>query len=346
MPFGSVPPGGVRFGSDGRVYVLDSQAAVVYVFDETLEPIGTLGRRGEGPGEFLQPSLMAADAGRVAVYDPAQSRISVFRNGLLAWDASWNAVEDGVPERLDVVADGLLLEVESFPFTYRGARSRRAPPRLVLLRPDGTQHTVARFPSLSGSDAVGPDGRPVVFAPTLHWTRRGDGGVLVSMSHQYKVEIVDIATGSSETVVERSLGPSGAVTPEVERAVRDQTLRRFDENQARSPLSETDQTAMRESIAGMRFAERLPLTGDLVAGAGSLLFVQRGAGIADASAAPAIETVLGPPAWDVFATDGAYLGAMTFPDGFVPADGRGDLLVGVRVSELGEVAVVVHRVDR
>lgn len=54
-------------GCDGEVYALDSQLAQVLVFDSRGRHLRTLGREGEGPGEFRQPTglSLAADGGLV-----------------------------------------------------------------------------------------------------------------------------------------------------------------------------------------------------------------------------------------------------------------------------------------
>src|SRR4051794_18935210 len=41
-----------RLGPDGRVYVLDRVDRAIRVFDPTGRLVGTIGRRGAGPGEF------------------------------------------------------------------------------------------------------------------------------------------------------------------------------------------------------------------------------------------------------------------------------------------------------
>jgi hypothetical protein len=128
--------------------------------------------------------------------------------------------------------------------------------------------------------------------------------------------------------------------------VRAVALRRYLENRRQSALAEVDEAAMRGSVNAMEFAERLPLTGSVLAlGTGALL-VQRGLGLVDGPARDAPPPELVSPSWDVFDRSGAYVGIVTFPDGFVPADAHGDRVVGVREGSLGEVMVEVFRVSR
>lgn len=55
-------------GDDGNIYLLDMQLATVHVYDADGAFIGTLGREGDGPGEFRFPSnLLLLPDGRIGV---------------------------------------------------------------------------------------------------------------------------------------------------------------------------------------------------------------------------------------------------------------------------------------
>lgn len=63
----------------GRIYVFESQAQEIRVFDSTGVFVRTIGREGAGPGEFRQGIGLAwAPAGNLWAVDPGNSRISVF----------------------------------------------------------------------------------------------------------------------------------------------------------------------------------------------------------------------------------------------------------------------------
>jgi hypothetical protein len=69
-------------GPDGKLYVAQAQEATVVV----LEPDGTLvrriGRRGQGPGEFLSPAGLGWRGDTLWVLDAASRRVSYFQAGL------------------------------------------------------------------------------------------------------------------------------------------------------------------------------------------------------------------------------------------------------------------------
>ena len=65
--------------SEGTVHVLDAQAAEIRMFDASGAFLGTVGRRGEGPGEMAQPGGMALfPDGAIAVRDPRNARLQIW----------------------------------------------------------------------------------------------------------------------------------------------------------------------------------------------------------------------------------------------------------------------------
>ncbi len=63
----------------GRIYVLESQAHELRVFDASGRHVRTVGREGSGPGEFRSPAGMAwSPEGNLWIVDPENIRISVF----------------------------------------------------------------------------------------------------------------------------------------------------------------------------------------------------------------------------------------------------------------------------
>lgn len=63
---------------DGTIYISDAGNQRILVVSERGEHIRTIGRKGEGPGEFLSPSNITVGFGRLYVYDRPLSRISTF----------------------------------------------------------------------------------------------------------------------------------------------------------------------------------------------------------------------------------------------------------------------------
>jgi len=64
----------------GSMYVVDQLDARVQVFDEHGEYIRTLGKKGQGPGEFNFPLAVAVVGDYVVVHDPTALRLSVWNS--------------------------------------------------------------------------------------------------------------------------------------------------------------------------------------------------------------------------------------------------------------------------
>jgi len=58
-----------------NIYVLDSQANKIFVFDKHGKKRNEIGRRGQGPGEFLVPISMTVYKDKIAVYEIGSKRV-------------------------------------------------------------------------------------------------------------------------------------------------------------------------------------------------------------------------------------------------------------------------------
>lgn len=72
-------PGAMGFDGSGNLYVLDEAAFQVIVLDRSGELVRTVGRRGEGPGEFQRPGdLVVWRDGTFAVSDAGHNAFQIF----------------------------------------------------------------------------------------------------------------------------------------------------------------------------------------------------------------------------------------------------------------------------
>jgi len=70
--------GATELGDDGCYYVTDFGDQRIAVFDRDGEYSHSIGREGEGPGEFRYPSILWIRDGQIAVYDQGLSRTLIF----------------------------------------------------------------------------------------------------------------------------------------------------------------------------------------------------------------------------------------------------------------------------
>ncbi|MGB7294018.1 MAG: NHL repeat-containing protein [Candidatus Aminicenantales bacterium] len=71
-------PSDVALDKDGNIYILDSGNHRIQKFSADGKYLATLGRKGQGPGEFVYPeSIDVDDAGQIYVSDPRNQRIQI-----------------------------------------------------------------------------------------------------------------------------------------------------------------------------------------------------------------------------------------------------------------------------
>ena len=75
-------PSDVTADKDGNIYILDSANARVQKFGPDGKYLATIGRKGQGPGEFIFPDALSLDKdGNLIVADPAQNRVHIIMGG-------------------------------------------------------------------------------------------------------------------------------------------------------------------------------------------------------------------------------------------------------------------------
>lgn len=65
-------------GSDGSLYVLESSAGEIRVFSEAGEYVRTIGRQGDGPGEFRRPGALGVREDTLWVHDGRAQKLELF----------------------------------------------------------------------------------------------------------------------------------------------------------------------------------------------------------------------------------------------------------------------------
>jgi len=70
-------PRGIAVDAAGRVYVADSDANHLKVFGPDGKFLRTIGRKGQGPGEFLGPEFVEVGGGRIYIWESMSRRISI-----------------------------------------------------------------------------------------------------------------------------------------------------------------------------------------------------------------------------------------------------------------------------
>lgn len=167
--------------SAGNIYVLDTRNAQVQKLDAGGKFLKTIGRRGQGPGEFQMPFSMARDAeDNLFVFDAMGRKIEVFSS-------------DGRPLntiKFETFANHEIRRLKSRQFVKGGslllrdlmAGSRKLPPLLAIVDRDGrTQKTF-------GEAADYKDPNVNATANSYYFDLDGQENIILSFWYQNRIE--------------------------------------------------------------------------------------------------------------------------------------------------------------
>jgi sugar lactone lactonase YvrE len=319
--FGAVT--GLEVDREGRIYVLESQAKEVRVFDARGAHVRTFGRKGGGPGEFEQPSgLMWDPQGRLWIVDQQNARFSVFDTaGVFLTSHRRPGGYSVFPWPGGMDSEGRLYDVT----LHRTGDGRVAFP-LVRLDAAMQPADTFRLPEYRGHafelrhDNGNRMTASVPFSPGIVWRRDPGGDVWVGTSDRYSIARVSFG-GDTLRVVERDYEPVPVTAAERDTAVK--RLKWFTEQGGKVDAS--------------RIPGEKPAYGGLYPDEAGYLWVFP-------SAPEAAEgTTL-----DVFDPEGRYLGQVRSGAelrAFHPFLVRGDRLYVVETDELDVPYVVRYRIE-
>ena len=308
--FGAVAA--IAVDNAGTIYALDQQGQHIVAYDSTGHYLRTIGRGGSGLGE-LSPgvgglALLTGDT--LMVIDQGNARFAKF-------------LTDGTPAgtfRIDVRGTGIPFRIVSDPHGGVIAQMRKLPipgltpdslDRIVHLASDGTPtDTLLSVPSGRTIQVVNGAPRWEFFSPEPLWNVR-PGGLVSGINNEYRFALRN-AAGDVEQIVTKPFTPREVSEDHADR-MREAIIE-IARRQAGRPLPPQAIQMMRTN---MHFAEHYPVMGFISAGPDSTIWIQQVRSVADLSedelANFNIQLDLASPNWDVFDSEGRYLGAVTMP---------------------------------
>lgn len=208
----------------GRIWVLESQANEVRVFDANGQHVRTVGRHGEGPGEFAGPAhAQFGPDGHFWIPDPQNGRISVIDTTgtfvvehrmpggffMSPWPGGFDLAGRyymPVPMQVDgqfavgtVRHDGALNPLDTLPRVV----NPNPPERFELVSPDGDGRLISTVP----------------FSPGLTSTRSPQGNQWGVMTGEYMIFEVD-AAGDTVRKIQANYDPLPVTDADLEAAVQ------------------------------------------------------------------------------------------------------------------------------
>ena len=337
--------GSLAVDDDRNVYVFDRQAYHVRVFDDAGVYVRTLGRRGEGPGDFGRAEAIAVlPDGRLLVRDPGNMRVQVFDPASGETDEwgynSGNTYRPGAPLHTDVRGRTFLLTSDQSGDDIVIVLGQDGTHLDTLPEPSGDHEPVMIRAEHTTAESSSRVSAPVPFSPRFFWAVHPTGHFLTGLSSDYRIDLV-----------------------------RDDGVLRIERDYEPVPVSDGERDYWRESTVQMiRFTvpgwtwdgPRIPdhklIFTELLAGRDGRIWVtlstagQRVENEDYDPENPFSQPVTWPEStrYDVFESDGTYLGVVAPPDAFSGGPDpvfEGDHVWAVTRDELGVERVVRFRIE-
>ncbi len=335
--FGSI--GGLDRDADGNLYVLDAQAQEVRVFDSEGTFVRAIGSPGQGPGEIGQgvTGIFLTSDGLLLIPDLGNGRISRFTLDGESLPSVPLSIESGIPLRWDLDASGkLVMQRRSLAFDgdIPTGFGGEGDPILVVGGP-GEESTTLFILPVGGTTIDFSGGLPSfrLFEPEPVWDLAPSGRFVSGVNSSLSLEVRD-ATGEVVQIIRKDM-PTRPVT-ELDKEAIFGIMRTAVVDQGLPP------EAADLITQGIGFAENYPAFAGLQSGPDNTILVQgfitaeELAGIPDALENFSLDPqALGASTWDVFSSEGVYLGGLAMPDRFTPLVFKEDIILGVWKDELG-----------
>jgi hypothetical protein len=188
-----VGPVEIAFDPSGRIFALDFQDHNIKIFDATGKFLRTLGRRGQGPGDFNMPLSFCFAKDRLAVWDMGNRRLCVLTPEGELIKAEEISGLSGRPQRIKALPNGdLVVETEKMFFDDPNKPQECS---LEILTPElKPKKTIYSHPVWRNKFIRLEQGLvnlPQPFAPDIHWDISPDGKIVIGFSESYEMGIYD-----------------------------------------------------------------------------------------------------------------------------------------------------------
>jgi hypothetical protein len=331
----------VDVADDGRIYVLDQQAAQVRVFDASGRFVQSIGKPGNGPGELSAATVavLVGEGDSLYVADMMQQRITRFAPD--GTDAGVVAVPiaQGIPVAWAVSPQRRFV-TQVRPMTMPGM-PQTAPAEAqnrdwILLR-DTHGEVVDTLLGVESGRTVSFSSSGMsmrLFESEPLWALLSDGRIVHGRNDVYRLEVLK-SDRSVERVITRPF--QRASVTEADRAAFLTFMRQSMESTGQVPPQVVDQF-----LSQVQFADNYPAYARILGGPHNTIWVQHVRTAQDVQAEGGTFDVqdVGAARWDVFDDEGRLLGVIEMPPRFQPLRVIGSHIYGVKRDDLDVQHVV------
>jgi hypothetical protein len=323
--------------ADGRVVVADRGAHALRWFASDGTGLLTMGRDGEGPGEFRFIDGLLEIGDSIAVFDAQLHRLSIFGpDGKFARLINLTGKNDaplGLRPIGRISTGGWIAVATTEHTTGEASGPRRDSTWIWMVGQDGQADTL--IASLAGNDVlIAANDRflGVMKAPFGRTTtiRAHDGSLWVGTADDYRIDALDLQ-GRLITSIRRDQRPSILEPRNAKASV--ESLR---QGRQSGPMAEMIGRAYDEALSKLKLPEFEPPYSTFRIADDSTLWVERFA----------TERATSATKWDVFSVKGEWQGTITLPPAFTPTQISRDEILGIWKDPDGVDHVVAYPLER
>jgi hypothetical protein len=182
----------VSFHKNGELLVGDSGASHIKKFDASGKFLSTIGKKGQGPGDFYSIEIVEVTQDRMIVWEVLNRRISFLTlNGDFVKSLRFDR-ESGLPKKIRVLPDDeIVMELEKTHFQYEkfpqtvsiGHYSSEMEHIDTIYTKELTRSKLITEPRIADV------GQP--FLPDVYWDVTSEGKVVIGYSEKYEIEVHD-----------------------------------------------------------------------------------------------------------------------------------------------------------
>ena len=181
---------------DGDVYACDYRAHNIKKFDSSGKYIQTIGREGQGPGEFKNPYRIAVTNDRLIVMDSGNRRFCALTLGG-EFIKSTPILLGELPQKIMALPNGdIAIEVEKMHYREPDKPQEYS---IEIYSPDLEKKKTIYSQQIWRYKPVNKEGRFVhmgrPFSPRICWDVLPKGNIAIGYSKDYKIEIFDSDQG-------------------------------------------------------------------------------------------------------------------------------------------------------
>jgi hypothetical protein len=338
--------GNILFGVDadasGNIYVLDMQAQDIRVYDPEGTYVRTIGGPGSGPGEIGQQGifLFVDQNGEVVLPDLGNVRVQRYSPEGEVLGSFRIEIAGGAPARWDLGPNGEIM-AQLRGLNVEGIATLEEGDPIVIYDSTGAvSDTLAMLPKGEMTAGISEESfSMMIFAPEPVWDLSPTGYLYGARNSEYRVHVTS-PDGVLTRIIARDVGRKPVSDPEKDAIFR--VMR-----QQMQDLG-VPQAQLEQIVQGVGIADEYPAFGQLFCGPDETLWVQRILAASDMSEEDAAEfdpQNLGSRDWEVFDSEGRYMGVVAMPDRFRPVTSKGGMIYGVWADELDVQHVMRLRIN-